>query len=247
MKTDPQALLTLLQLQRTDLELERLLGRRDALPEAKRAKEAAAAAAAARDRAVLRRTEAADLQREVAKLEEEVGRVRSRAQRDAEMLESGSAVSARQLTDLQHEIASLQRRQSDLEDAELELMEQAERADQAQREAEQLRDELAGAATEAAEAARTAMRALEVDYRGAHNRRAQLAGEVPADLLALYDRIRSGHGGIGAAEFVGNECGACRLQMIPADLAAVKGAPVDEVLRCEECGRILVRADLLAS
>jgi hypothetical protein len=74
-----------------------------------------------------------------------------------------------------------------------------------------------------------------------------LVGEVPAELLALYDRIRAGHGGIGAAEFVGNECGACRLQMIPADLAAVRAAPVDEVLRCEECGRILVRTELLAS
>ncbi len=65
-------------------------------------------------------------------------------------------------------------------------------------------------------------------------------------MLALYDRVRANQGGIGAAEFVRNECGGCRLQMIPADVAAVKAAPLDEVLRCEECGRILVRTEQLA-
>ena len=52
-----------------------------------------------------------------------------------------------------------------------------------------------------------------------------------------------GHGGIAAAEFAGDQCGACRLQMIPAELAGVKTAPVDDVVRCEECRRILVRTD----
>ena len=202
-------------------------------------------AAAARDSAVLRRTEASDLQREVSKLEDEVERVRDRARRDADVLESGSAVSARQLTDLEHEITSLRRRQSDLEDAQLELMERVEQAEAAQAEAEALRDRLASEATDAKDQATAAMGALESAYRAARGRRNELAGEIPEDLQSLYDKIRA-NTGIGAAEFAGNECGGCRLQMIPADLAAVKAAPIDEVVRCEECGRILVRTEQLA-
>ena len=74
-----------------------------------------------------------------------------------------------------------------------------------------------------------------------------MAAAVPGDLLGLYDKVRANQGGIGAAEFANNECGGCRLQMIPSDVAAVKAAPVDEVLRCEECGRILVRTEQLAA
>jgi predicted nucleic acid-binding Zn-ribbon protein len=247
LKTDPQALLTLLELQRADLLLERLIARRESLPEARQAKESATAAASARDRAVLRRTEARDLQREVAKLEDEVQRVRSRAERDAEMLAGGSAVSARQMTDLQHEIASLQRRQSDLEDAELELMERAEQAEDAQRAAEAERDEMQASAEKAAAAAGVALAALEQEHQQTQGERERLAAAVPGDLLGLYDKVRANQGGIGAAEFANNECGGCRLQMIPADVAAVKAAPVDEVLRCEECGRILIRTEQLVA
>lgn len=245
MKTEPQALLTLLEVQRADLLLERLSARRQSLPEAQQAKQLAAQAAAARDRAVLRRTEAKDLQREVTKLEDEVQRVRSRAKRDAEMLADGSNVTARQMSDLEHEIASLERRQSDLEDAQLELMERAELAEQAHRNAEAERDGLLADAETAAEQARTALAALAQDHAQAEQERSDLVAGVPADLLALYDRLRTNQGGIGAAEFARNECGGCRLQMIPADVAAVKAAPVDEVVRCEECGRILVRTEML--
>ncbi len=238
-------MLTLLQIQEADLQLQRLRSRRDALPEAVRAKELAAAAAAAHDRAVMRRTESSDLQREVRKIEDEVDKVRSRAKRDAELLATGEVVSARQLTDLQHEIASLQRRQSDLEDTELELLEQAEEAAGALQRAEQERDELAARAAAAKGEADSAMSELAAAYRQTTAQRKDLAAGVPSDLLALYEKIRAAHGGTGVAEFSGDQCGGCRLQMIPSELAAVKSAPVDDVVRCEECGRILVRSSLL--
>lgn len=245
LKTEPQALLTLLQVQEADLKMARLLARRDALPEAARAKELAAAAAAARDAATQRRMEASDLQREVRKLEEEIDKVRQRAKRDADIMQSGSVASPKQLMDLQHEIASLQRRQSDLEDAELELLERAEAADAAQTAAEVQRDALAQEAQQAKADADAAMSALGGEFRLTKTDRAALAATVPTDVLRLYDTIRASCGGIGAAEFNGDRCGSCQLTMIPADLAAVKTAPVDEVVRCEECTRILVRTAML--
>ncbi len=85
-----------------------------------------------------------------------------------------------------------------------------------------------------------------VDDESTKSDRGALAGQIPAGLLGLYDKIRTDHGGIGAAEFAGDVCGGCRLELPPADLAAVKAAPVDEVLRCEECRRILVRTALIS-
>lgn len=224
--------------------MQRLVARRETLPETARAKELAAGAAAARDRAVLRRTEAADLAREVRKLEDEVQKVRDRATRDDALLQSGDVGSARELTELQHEIESLKRRQSDLEDVELELMERSEEAQAAQTAAEQERDALSEQAGAAKRDAEVALSELATAYRAAAGQRTGLREQIPADLLALYEKIRGDRDGVGAVEFT-DECGGCRLQMIPGDRAAVMGAPPDEVVRCEECRRILVRTAVL--
>ena len=70
--------------------------------------------------------------------------------------------------------------------------------------------------------------------------RAPLAADLPADLVALYDKIRT-ETGLGAALVRSGRCGGCRIELYGADLARVKSAPPDEVVRCEECRRILVR------
>ena len=67
------------------------------------------------------------------------------------------------------------------------------------------------------------------------------ASGVPADLIALYDKLRNQKGGVGAAALRRRECGGCGLAINPADMATIAAAPQDEVLRCEECSRILVR------
>jgi uncharacterized protein len=36
-------------------------------------------------------------------------------------------------------------------------------------------------------------------------------------------------------------CGGCQLELNNVDMSRIKAAPEDEVLRCEECRRILVR------
>ncbi|MFT4010538.1 MAG: C4-type zinc ribbon domain-containing protein [Nocardioidaceae bacterium] len=67
------------------------------------------------------------------------------------------------------------------------------------------------------------------------------ASGVPADLLALYDRLRESKGGVGAAALRHRRCGGCGLELSPADLNAIRGRATDDVVRCEECSRILVR------
>jgi predicted nucleic acid-binding Zn-ribbon protein len=60
-------------------------------------------------------------------------------------------------------------------------------------------------------------------------------------LLALYERIRTQTGGTGAAMLQARQCQGCRLELYGNELSAVRNADPHEVVRCENCGRILVR------
>jgi len=68
-----------------------------------------------------------------------------------------------------------------------------------------------------------------------------VVAQVPAGLLDLYDKLRVQHGGVGAAALRQGRCQGCNLTLYTVDLNAIRAAPADEVLRCEECRRILVR------
>jgi uncharacterized protein len=241
MRADAAAQLRLLDLQALDTVLGQLAHRRRGVPQVAELASLDARAGELRDHEVAVRTAVSDLEREMAKAESDVAQVRERIARDQAMLDAGSVASARQLEDLQHEIANLARRVSDLEDAELEVMEKLEDA--------QARAASATAAlTELAEQRRAAERARDAAFADIDNEvarvegeRARVAPEIPADLLALYDRIRASSGGIGAAPLHRGRCQGCQLTLTPADLGRIRAEPADEVVRCEECRRILVR------
>ena len=72
-------------------------------------------------------------------------------------------------------------------------------------------------------------------------KRAEVAGGISAPLLSLYDRIRSQTGTTGAAMLKARQCQGCRIELNGRELAAVRNADPHEVVRCENCGRILVR------
>ena len=85
------------------------------------------------------------------------------------------------------------------------------------------------------------MAALRAEAEGEQRERDQAASGVPGQLITLYERIRENSGGIGAARLYQRRCEGCQLSIPPNDLNRIRSAPVDEVIRCEECGRILVR------
>ena len=70
--------------------------------------------------------------------------------------------------------------------------------------------------------------------------RAPIAAKLPADLLKLYEKHRASTG-LGAAALKAGRCSGCQLQVTVADLDAYRRAPAEQVLRCAECDRILVR------
>jgi len=239
-KADQEAQRRLLDLQAIDTTLAQLAHRRRTLPELAELERLAREIAALDDERVRAQVAVDDLDRDIARVDKDVEQVRARAAKDQTRLDSGSGP-ARELEALQHELASLARRQSELEDTELELMEQRETADTALR-AVLDRLSAARARREAVETARDeTLRqiAQEEEFRAAG--RKPLVADLPADLVALYERIRESSGGLGAALLRGGRCEGCRLELSGVDRAAVKAADPDEVVRCEECRRILVR------
>jgi predicted nucleic acid-binding Zn-ribbon protein len=239
-KADPNAQRLLLDLQGIDTALAQLAHRRRTLPELAELDRLQRELSAMTDQRVRAQVEVDDLDRDIARLERDVDQVRSRKEKDADRLSSGRGP-ARELEALQHEIESLNRRQSELEDAELELM---ERREQAQATLDEIAGRLATAEQRRAEveARRDAALAELAAQEGGHvEARKPLAGQLPADLITLYDRIRDDHGGVGAALLRAGRCEGCRLDLSSTERARIRAAPADEVIRCDECRRILVR------
>jgi predicted nucleic acid-binding Zn-ribbon protein len=211
------------------------------LPELQQIEELEARITRLADDIILIETEDSDLGREQSKIDGDVELVRGRMQKDQQRLDAGQVSSPRELENLQSEIESLKRRQGDLEDNELEIMEQRETV---QRRLGELRDERARVTLELAEAQQRrneTFAEIDAEAEKATRQRVELAALLPVDLLGLYDKVRASSAGIGAAALHRGRCEGCHLQLNTTDLNRLREAPEDEVLRCEECRRILVR------
>lgn len=242
-KASPEAQLRLLELADLDAELGRLEHRRRGLPEHAELSQLEQRDRELRDEIAALEAREGDLRREQAKADADVEQVRSRVSRDRARLDAGQVSSPRELENLQSEIESLLRRQSDLEDVELDVMERLEAAQSRLKEAGAERASIV-ADGQAATARRDAALAELAELSGkAGERRAVVLAEEPADLIELYERLRVQHGGVGAAALRRGQCQGCHLSLNTVDLNAMRAAAEDEVVRCEECRRILVRTD----
>lgn len=241
MKADPAAQRRLLDLQAIDTALGQLAHRRGALPELAEIEEGSKRLTELTDAVAAARAEVQDLDRDVRRLEMDVEQVRARAERDQQRMQAGG-LPAKELERLQHEVESLARRASSLEDDELELMEKREQAEAVLAEAESARDAVAAQVADATGRRDAAYAEIDAETGKRTTERATVVPDVPDDLLKLYERIR-GNTGIGAALLRARRCEGCRLELSGSDFADIKKAAPDEVIRHEECGRILVRTE----
>jgi uncharacterized protein len=230
---------SLLELAEVDAELSRIEHRSGHLAEQQRLEQTQAEHREVNDRLAGMRLALEDLDAQIAKFESEIDAVRGREDRDRSMLEAG-AISAKQLSDLQHELETLQRRQSSLEDSLLEVMERREEL-QTQQAGELARiDGLECELAEAQQARDDALKTIEQARHKCVSRRDELTAGLDSDLVSLYERQRS-RGGAGAGRLQGRRCGACRIEIDRGEIARIAAAADDEVLRCPECGAILLR------
>ncbi|GAB3211936.1 zinc ribbon domain-containing protein [Marinactinospora thermotolerans] len=241
MKAEPSDQKRLLDLQEIDTELDRLAHRARNIPEVAEIRRLDGELDELRNALAAAETALGDLDREQRKAEADVDQVRVRAERDTERLNAGRVGSPKELERLQSEIASLQRRQGELEEIVLDVM---ERRETAQARVVELRGRLEALTEErtAAEERRfMAASGIRDEEAATAERRARVAAEIPDDLLALYTRLREQHNGVGAAALRYGRCEGCKLALSTAELNEIRAALSDEVLRCEECRRILVR------
>lgn len=240
MKASPEAQLRLLELADLDAELSRLDHRRRTLPELEEYQRVETRDAGLSDELTALEAAESDLRREQAKAEADVNQVRSRVERDRTRLDAGQVSSPRELENLQSEIASLGRRQSDLEEIVLDVMERQEAAERRRDSLTQEQSALARQRDEVAARRDAALGEIGEQEEKAGSLRASVAADVPGDLLDLYGKLRAQHG-VGAAALRRGRCEGCHLSLNTVELAHLRAAPPDEVLRCDECRRILVR------
>ncbi len=135
----------------------------------------------------------------------------------------------------------LAKRQGDLEDIELEAM---QRLEDAESEAARVNAEIETVGAKAAEVKARLddeAKTIEAEIVSLTAGRTNAAAGLDEGLMALYEKLRAAQGGTGAAALKHGTCQGCHMSLNPADLAHIEAAPADDVVRCEECGRILVR------
>ncbi len=231
----------MLDLQELDARAGQLRHQRSHLPELVEIQELSARRTELDNSARDARIVVDDLSEDQAKIDADVEQARTRRSRDQDRVDQGDLTNPKDLQRMLSELESLQRRITTLEDQELEVMEQVENA---QRELDSLTRQVAEADDRLAvlsESRDQKTSVLDRELEAVAAERAPILAGLPADLIALYDRLRELKGGVGAAPLRARACGGCQLSLDAAELATIKAAGDDEVIRCEECQRILVR------
>jgi predicted nucleic acid-binding Zn-ribbon protein len=241
LKADPSVQLKLLDVQALDSRADQLRHQRANLPEIAEVATLTASRAELVDKARDQQIVVDDLTKAQKKADADVEQVKARRTRDRDRMDQGLISNPKDLERMQHELDSLDRRITTLEDEELEVMELLE---EAQRTLDELRQQVAAAdeRLESLVAARDQRTAeIDAELEGLTSERGPAVEQVPAELLALYDRLRGSKGGVGAAPLRARQCGGCRLTLDNSEISQIGSAPSDLVIRCEECQRILVR------
>jgi predicted nucleic acid-binding Zn-ribbon protein len=237
---DHAAQVRLLDLAAADTALAQLAHRRSHLPQLAALEKCALESADLRNRQLDAQAALDDVDHEQQRVERDIDTVRARTVRDQSRLQAGGLPS-RELESLQHEIATLARRQSNLEDDVLEIMQRQEDAAAAVTRLGSELAELDSRTTQLTEERDAALAEIDRVSAARTAERAAITGELPPDLLALYERARQHSGGVGAALLRQRRCEGCHIELSGSELSAVCNAPPDAVVRCENCRRILVR------
>ena len=185
-------------------------------------------------------TELEDVTIDLRRSEVDVEAVVDRMKKDEARLNAGTA-SPKELEQTQHELATLAKRKSDLEDSELEIM---MRFDSVKKRLDELASDEVGLKQLELELnvrLENAKTELNAELATAQAARAGLVPQIDSALYDLYEKVRGSAHGVGAALLIGNKRDGCHLVINAIEIERIKGLDAEEILRCEECRRILVR------
>jgi uncharacterized protein len=231
---------SILDIQRFDLSTATLKNKAATLPELAEITMTTIKQNNIRDLRIAAETELSDVKRELARAEGDVEQVVTRITRDETRLSSGTGT-AKELEQTQHELGTLAARRAELEEVELEIMMRVDGIKERVALLSAEEQELAMVIADLNIRKENALASINTELETIAADRAATTQSVQADFLALYEKIREGNSGIGAAVLAGNQCKGCNLTLNTIELQRISALAEDEVVRCEECRCILVR------
>ena len=239
MQASPEQQSLILELQLIDNEIMQANTKLKSLPEVEQLLHIEKRIISATDEVTKITAEADQISLELRRGEVDVETVTDRIKKDEARLASGNAT-PKELEQTQHEIQTLKKRQLALEEIELEIMIRSEAVSERSK---VLTTDLASLETLKSEInQRLNLATAEINSLIAAKQKDRNAVVVKIEkpLLDLYEKIRLSSG-VAAAALIGNKCNGCNLAINVVEMERIKSLAKDEVLRCEECRRILVR------
>lgn len=234
---DQQKLLNIADL---DAEMGRLQHTARTLPQHQKIAELMAERQVVADSFVESTTVVDDLRVALRRAEADLVPVRSRLERDRTRVGDGSISDGKTLKGLVDEVARIERRIVELEDVEFEIMARLEDAETRSQELADRRSEVETILRDEVSVRDQKVKGLSTEAQGVAAARKDIVSSVPPALLALYEKIRAQRG-LAAAKLHRGRCTGCQLEIPFADLDGYRKTPANQVIRCIECDRILVR------
>ena len=239
MQASPEQQSLVLELQLLDNEIMQANTKLKSLPEVEQLLHIDKRIITATDEVATVKLEADQIALELRRGEVDVETVTDRIKKDEMRLASGNAT-PKELEQTQHEIQTLKKRQLALEEIELEIMVRSEAVTERSKilttdltSLETLKAEINQRLSAATSEINSLITTKQKD-------REVVAVKIEKVLLDLYEKIRTSSG-VGAAALIGDKCNGCNLAINAVEMGRIKTLPKDELLRCEECRRILVR------
>jgi predicted nucleic acid-binding Zn-ribbon protein len=239
-KASPQEQKELLRLQAADTRLQQLEHRSRNLPQRAERSALEPRLVAAKQTGAARAGELEDARSELSRVESDVKVVETRMARDTDRLQQSSSL--KDVQGLEQELASLAKRRDDLEEIELTVMERIEGIEADLRAANSAIDELTAEAESLDAAIRDDDAVIQSEIAALHADRATIAGSLPDELVALYEKQRARYG-VGAAALVRGVSMGSNVKLTESDLAVIRRAAADEIILCPDSGAILIRGE----
>ena len=190
--------------------------------------------------AVRLQAELGDRERDVALVEGEIQKVRTRREAQQERLDGGK-IGIRDMSAVEHEIARMQTRQDELEAQLFAKMEEAEAGQAQLAQARAQGEVLLKEAAEARDALTAALVEPEAQSVAVAAERDALRAALDADLLAEYDRLRERQGPIVVLHLEDGVLVNAPVSISQEELDAASSAPADELWVSDETGYLVAR------
>lgn len=227
----------LLDVQRIDLEIDRLLDRRQSLPELDEYRQAHESLT----KLERKHGEAAEALRELElildKADGELSILEAKLKEHETRLFAGG-MSARETEYMRLEVESLRGQREAMETRVLQMLDQLDPANEEVGGLKAKMDSVSDTKATLDEAIKAQWKEIDAQIARKEQAKNEAVAQVDPELLDLYENMRRLKDGVGIATFEHGVCGGCHMALSPSEQEEVFSA---ELPRCVHCRRILVR------